>query len=294
MTSINIIDFYTCQKNITDAGIFKDKSIFLQKNYKCFSDINKDRNILYKSKYQNNIPERPDKIKIGNRDLSREHLAKKEYMSLMNKLSEQNKKQIYNSFRTIIRDECYKLYITMTWEMLLKFPDFQKLYINLIKILYDNMENKQLFINEWIVIISEYESMKKWIPTDNILDDNDYDEFCDFQKWKKQSIGAMNCLKLIIANEWVPSITIQNISEKIIESTNYYFNLSNGIGCKITDALLDQIYVLTDQIDDKLIVDFINNWLNNGSLRASTKFKLLDIKEKVEIKLSTTYKVKHR
>lgn len=297
MSSINLEDFYTCQKKTTDAGIFKEKLIYLQQNYKCFSEIIKDKNFNFKSNksyYQNSVSERPIKIKIGNRDLSTEHLAKKEYMSLMNKLSEQNRRQIYNSFKTSIRHECYKIYINMTWTMLLKFPDFQKLYINLIKILYENMENKNLFIDEWIIIVSQYESGKKWIPSDDILDDNDYDEFCDFQKWKKQAIGAINSLKLISANEWIPSNTIQRITEQIINDSNSYFELSNGTGCKIVDALLDQILVISDTIEDKLIVDFINKWLKDDTLRHSTKFKLLDIKEKVEIKLSTTYKVKYR
>ena len=292
MSSIKIEDFYTCQKKLIDAGIFKEKSAHLQITYKCFSD--KEKTFIFKPKYVQPSAERPEKIRIGVRDLSREHLAKKEFMSLLNKLSDQNKKQIYATFKTSIRIDFYKLYINMTWAMILKFPEFQKLYINLITILYENMENKKSFIDEWLFIINDYEVTKKWIPADNILDDKDYDEFCDFQKWKKQSSSATNCLKILSENAWIYPNTIKNIYEKMIADCDNYFELSNGVGCKIVDAILDQINEICDIINDKLIIDFINKWLSGDVIRASSKFKLLDMKEKLEIKLSKTYKVKYR
>lgn len=298
MTSIQKQYFYEKYKNITDAGIFKEKSLYLQTNYKCFTSEMKEKIFTNynKSKNNNTYNERPEKLKIGGRDLSKETLIKKDFMSLLNRLSDQNKKQIINQFKTNIVVDFYKLYIRMTWAMILKFPEFQKLYLQLIGVLHEVMENKNLFIEEWILIISEYDTKKNWIPVDTILDDSDYDEFCDFQKWKKQAISATKCFKLLSNNNWISQKIVTNIAEKILEDCNNYFQKNNGIGCKIVDSILDQLIEICDIIDDKIIVDFINNWLNdnNINLRSSTKFKLLDIKEKVEIKLSATYKVKHR
>lgn len=298
MTSISLDTFYSYQRSIIDPGTFKEKALHLISNYKCFTENSnnfRDKNNANRGRHF--VPaatERPDKIKIGSRELSREYLAKKEYMSLMNKLSDQNKKQVYNMFKAAIREDCFKLYIEMTWDMMLRFPEFQKLYYDLIKILYDYLENKTDFINIWLNIISDYELFRRWIPADEILDDNDYDEFCDYQKWKKRAVASLSAIKLLIVKEWIPKTIIVNISEKIIESCKEYIKSTNGTGCKVFDSLLDQLTIVCDNIEDKIIVDFINESLLNVNIRPSSKFKLLDIKEKVEIKLSTTYKVKYR
>jgi hypothetical protein len=297
MTSISLDTFYSCQRNINDSGIFKEKAKNLINTYKCFTDTSNNFRERVNNKGKAFVPvvtERPEKIKIGSRELSREYLAKKEYMSLMNKLSDQNKKQINNMFKAIIREDCYKLYIEMTWDMMLRFPEFQKLYFDLIKILYDYFENKTDFINIWMTIINDYESLKKWIPSDDILDDKDYDEFCDFQKWKKRAVASLSAIKLLSIKEWIPIHIIKNISDKLLNTCKEYLKISNGIGCKVLDSLLDQLIIVYDNIEDKLIVDFINESLMDVNIRSSSKFKLLDIKEKVEIKLSTTYKVKYK
>lgn len=295
-------DFYEIYKNLQEIGIinniFKEKSLYLQTTYKCFTEQNreKDREKMYNNIKTNSrgshiILERPEKLKIGGRDLSKDTLVRKDFLSLLNRLSDQNKKQIFNQFKTNILPDYYKMYIRMTWEMILKFPDFLKIYINLITILYENIQNKNLFIEELILIVTEYESKKEWIPTDDILDENDYDEFCDYQKWKKRAISAIRCIRILLVNDWISSKLFIKITEQMIEDCNIYFIKSEGIGCKIVDALLDQIIEVCDIIEDKLIVDFINKWLTD-IIRSSSKFKLLDIKEKIEIKLSTTYKVK--
>jgi hypothetical protein len=297
MTSISLDTFYSCQRNISDSGVFKEKALNLVNAYKCFTDNSNNFKDKHNGRGRNFVPvstERPDKIKIGTRELSREYLAKKEYMSLMNKLSEQNKKQVYNMFKAIIREDCYKLYIEMTWDMMLRFPEFQNLYFDLIKMLYDYFESKTLFINTWLNIISDYEVSKKWLPTEDILDDKDYDEFCDFQKWKKRAVASLTAIRLLIVKEWLPKNLIINIADNIINSSKEYLKNSNGVGCKILDSLLDQLMIVYDNIEDKIIVDFINEALLDTNIRSSSKFKLLDIKEKVEIKLSTTYKVKHK
>jgi hypothetical protein len=90
----------------------------------------------------------------------------------------------------------------------------------------------------------------------------------------------------IINIEWL-SVSIYSILLKeLLQSLNTYLN-KNPQGCKVTDALLDQINTLIKYIKinfNEDIYNFIEN-LNTNSLqyRPSTRFKVYDIIEYIHL-----------
>jgi len=242
---------------------------------------------------------RPDKLTFGggSREISKEDRMKREFLAFINRLSEGNRKNIITYFENNLQVEFIDTYVRLLWEAMLRSEDFQELYIECFQSIYTllckNTDN--VFIEKITTLWSTYVSDEKWLPSDALINEKDYDDFCDFVKWKKTSITYIHGFSKCVTKDWLRVTTYDNLSDKLIISIEKFLGESPE-GCKVTDALLDQLLILveyTKTSQDEPINAYIKTLHTNAvDYRPSTRFKIYDLKEFLERKVKFTVRAK--
>lgn len=238
----------------------------------------------------NNV--KPEKLRIGTggRELSKEDRMKRDFMSFVNRLSDGNRKNISTYFKTNFQTEFIDTYIRLIWEAMLRTEDFQHLYVDCLEeicmIVYEN--NRVDFIVKINDISSKYFNDIKWIPSIELINEANYDDFCDFVKWKKTSITYIHGFAKFINKEWLYISLYDDLSTTLITSiTKYLSEIPEG--CKVTDALLEQLLVVLEytkgpqDTNTRKYIEDLNE--TPAVFRPSTRFKIYDIKEFLDRKL---------
>lgn len=323
MTDYVIIDidqFIQFRKNhYTPLEHIQLKADTLQKTFTCFQESTDSKNNIYPQNHsagssgkwgkgqafsRNSAPPprqppatRPDKLTFGGREISNEDRIKRELLAFINRLSEGNRKNIITYFENNLQVEFIDTYVRLLWEAMLRSEDFQELYIECFQAIYTllckNTDN--VFIEKITTLWSSYVTDEKWIPSDALINEKDYDDFCDFVKWKKTSITYIHGFSKCVTKEWLRVTTYDNLSDKLIVSIEKFLDESPE-GCKVTDALLDQLLILveyTKTAQDEPIKTFIKSLHTNAvDYRPSTRFKIYDLKEFLERKVKFTVRAK--
>jgi hypothetical protein len=283
-------DFYN--KNFELNEILLRKANELTVNYNCFMS-NYDAKSLWEKKKMMamrktkiNYNQNRTKPRVILIDFSDDMKCKKEFTSYLNKLTDVNKDIIYSkisSFINIINDLKIK---NMLFDVLINFikASSNNIYIDVL-FLFDNefiQNNIERYLEKFI-------NNKEWI-TDEIkienkilYDNKNYDKYCFYVKFKKNSLSILKAL-LIILNRLNNHQFIKQISNEIITDLNDYLNKTDYK--HIIELLLDELLLIFDFYKD---TEIINNLkiLNLNNFEYSTKFKIIKIIEKINNELSS-------
>lgn len=278
----------------------KEKQEHLLKTFPCFTaPATPNPHPTYNQKHKRNRHEfkgnRTEKVKIGCRDLSRENFGRKDFMALMNKMTSANKDTILQSIRNAYRDDCQNIYTEITWSMMQKSPEFHELHWNVITAICDVTTHKQDWQQSWKDIACAFLSEEKWVPTQTLLESEDYDEFCDFVKWRKGTIAAIRALCMLEDYKWIDHDFRGSLSTAIHGYLQIRLMESSCIGDKLTDALIEQLHTIISITNDRQIVERTCEWFEEyvpqdvlTRLRPATRFKMYDLRELIERKMKTT------
>jgi len=140
-----------------------------------------------------------ERVKIGGKAATTEEKLRKEFFSLMNKLTEGNKEQILKNVLAnhVSQDPTHEhitVYVNIIWDMMLRNRDIQNLYIETLLKFVGNESIREYTYEECQRVYNEYIETHKWLPPEAIIDSgevSEYDEFCDFMKWKKRALAAI-------------------------------------------------------------------------------------------------------
>jgi hypothetical protein len=290
--------------SVNKSDQFEKKVKYLVDTYKCFTESDKAPPSKWLKKRIGGPPvehkpiERAERPRIGTKELSIEHITRKEFLSLMNKLTYNNKNVIIKSIKNILREDYSKLYIEIIWDLMQRAPEFRLVYFEVLK-LFDT----HVLMSKWKIIWDNYYVNRSWIPRDDILPENeDYDEFCDFVKWKKRAVASIQIWILLYQREIISTYTIDSLIREIVDDCNT--ELSKHVSdanvvtaaLKKIDALLDQIIILvnfTKTENDDHFIELVKKWLPHAeNIKPSSRFKLYDINEVLQGKMKSVYKVK--
>jgi len=281
------------------------KADTLLKTYACFQESN-DTHILvhpnththirknadYEKKWGSKIIkkniDRP-KIGAGNREISKDDHIKRDFMSFINKLSDNNLKNVATYFENTFQIDFIDVYIKLLWEAILRSEEYQYLYVECLNTIFTitlNLQKQNIFLEKIYNIWTEYYNNTRWLPSEELINEEDYDDFCEFVKWKKTSMTYIHGFSKFINQEWVSHSIYSILLNELLQSLNIYLN-KNPQGCKVTDALLDQINVLIKYIKinyNEDIYNFIEDLNKNSSqYRPSTRFKVYDMIEYIHV-----------
>lgn len=256
-----------------DKGLL-DKYTWLKSTFKCFTNDNTSQ---WKKKHYNVVATTPSnhnavRNKIGGKDLSCESIARKDVMSLMNKVTATNKEHIFNQLKTSLREQFAPMYIHVIWDFMLLLPDLQDVYVDVLLQLSCYIDVKVHITHIWESYIGD----QQWVPMS--VDDTGYDEFCDHVKWKKQSVAKVKGFCMFIKKLLLPESCYDILISSLIRTCEDVIHQKHH---KHAEMLVDQIATFVSCAPSHCckegIVQNATTWKHMASdMPPALRFKLYD------------------
>jgi hypothetical protein len=258
-------------------------------NYNCFVS-NYDAKSLWEKKKimanqkkviknnNSNTRTRPFVVLI---DLNDEMKYKKEFTSYLNKLTDINKTVIYNKIKEFIRT-INETKINALFDILINFIKISSnnIYIDVLYLFPDNYIDYH--INNYCF---SYINNKEWFVSEDFLINNkilynndNYDNYCKFVKYKKQTLSILKALLNINKKLNRPDFSI-SLNIDILKMIDIYIDNNNYK--HIVEFLLDEISIIYENNKDSKIIDNLNKY-NLNNLDNSTKFKIMKILDSIK------------
>lgn len=167
----------------------------LIKKYSCFQDKPEPR--FSKWNQRNNANSKPiskktERPRIGILDNSIESTIRKDFQTILNKLTEANLEKMVRKTRMDFNKEHISVYTDILYDYFKRQPDFQQLYIDILKTIYQILQDEDIIeMNSiWTKHWNSYIDNKTWVLTEELVSQSDdYDIFCEYQKEKKRNIS---------------------------------------------------------------------------------------------------------
>lgn len=271
------------------------KDVFFQSlvaKYTCFLD--KPEQPHHSSKrwtYRNHnkvISKKVERTKIGNQDPSIENTLRKEFQTILNKLTDSNLDSMTKKTKTYFNKDHLSIYTDLLFDYLKRQPDFQKLYMHILETLYKLLTDLdiQLMNSLWQSYWTRYNQNKEW-QLDQTVSTEDYDAFCAYIKKKKnilalsQAWGRLITLGSIITDpyEWLHQVvdhcqTSPNTDCYISQMQEFYKTLPYHLQQNIPPSYVYKLQHLKEQNLTKMayfkLLEFIE------VLNKNEKFLLMD------------------
>lgn len=235
-----------------------------QKQYACFKDDSAKKTYHYHTPSRKNH-QHAEKPRIGTRELSREAIAKKDFIAMINKLSPQNVATMKDHCKGMLRIEYLPMYIDMLWDAMLRSPDYQSLYIEILGVL----DKVQSIFAEIHRVWDHFVATKGWMLNPQNDSDASYDDFCDHVKAKKRAIASVKAWIRLAHEKLCDPNVIDHLIHYLLEDAP-------------TDISLEQLMELYKEYPSHFqsAMATIKEWHDNAaSLTPMVRFKMMDLWE---------------
>jgi len=275
---IPVHQFFEQYEKCTRSDVMMQKVKWLHDTYECFSEgIDSSKPKWHK------IHRKPvEKPKIIKKELSTESIAKREFLGSMNKLSPKNKDSVFKTILATHRSEYASLYVGIVWDFMLRAPDYQPLYIDLLTTLCSTNDDIGKEIHK---LHQVYMNERLWFPPDSIMEESsEYDDFCEYVKWKKRAVAAIRGWMTLIRGNLL-SISYQ--TPLLLTIFDVCDELMFSDPSKKLEAVLDQMLELITYIDHvpSKVVQRIEDWGKIAQdMMPIIRFKILDIRDQINEK----------
>lgn len=254
-------------------------------SYRCFNMIKESgrvakENSKWSKKTASFPPQvtatRPQRL-LGS--MSAEGQARKEFMALMNKLTTSNKHSIIKQVGSCINVDYINIYIDIIWKICLDCPTYQPLYIELLTtIIGTKMTNMETIGSVFMDNLTVYITEKQYVP-EHSPKDEEYDDFCDYVKWKKKAL-AMVSLVVALEQSMYISDAVAMLTEAVLLSCDEM--LTSKQYDKV-DPMLEQLISIYNSHTDESILNFVTKWFTKlDEMKPSTKFKFNEFQDILE------------
>lgn len=259
----NKLDYYI-KENIHINDKIIEKKQFLINNFNCFKDKYDSKFLWEKKKKKITNIKTNKKIHTFTTNLTDTSKNKKLFISLLNKLTSNNKKLIINDIKNIIsvNDDLEEL-TDIVFTNISK--NYNELYLDILYLIY-NKNNRIIdtYFNDYIknkkwILLNEYNDV-------NIMDENNYELFCEYKKFKLSNKNILISLLFFKSNENLINNLIEEIIEQILIENNfksyvvnYYLELLDIFKKHLTDNNYSKIENLNINNYDKSTKFLYNN-----------------------------------
>lgn len=224
------------------------------------------------------------RTQVGSREISRENLARKDFQSLMNKLSDANHTAICAQLKSVFREDCLDVYVRVLWDMVQRshgnVERFLKIMDEISGILGECMRDK--WAGEWAKLWNLFVTEKQWDPPESLLQGDDYDDFCEYGVWRKRTLSAIKAWCLFHTHDG--DTLADSLTLPILEACMGAL-LKTPSGNKAIDVYLDQLQCAIQTIGRSRLPVRIDDWLQGwtadrlATLRPATRFKVMDMRD---------------
>ena len=217
------------------------------------------------------------KPRIGPQELSEEQQARKEFLGILNKLSASNATTLIARCAERVRPEFADAYLDLFWEAFLRSADYQPFQVALLT----------MFQRHFPVLpalqarIHTYWTNRQWWPTVTLPNEgaDDYNEFCDYVKWKKRILNTLNAWDVLAAHGWALTPTLPAILAEMLADFQATAPESPKILETIAEQILLAVRLLTPRggISDALTASLLS--VSAASFPPAVRFKWYDLQE---------------
>ena len=257
-----------------------NKAEHLRKTCNCFNSLYDPKMIWEKKLFYRKEKNGLNSLNINNKvkvhiiipDFSDISTTKRTLVGYLNKLTVKNKDVIYEKIKEFINNNSSEEVFLIIWSYIKVSTNDNNIYIRLL----------DYFDNEFLNIIIDklwksYINNKEWEPPKYIyennllLQNNEYELYCDYVKWKK-GIHNINIIWIKYKKDEI-SLLLNNIFDYMVECIN-----SPNIHKYIVDIFMEQILKILNNHKDISIINKIK-LLDIKKFDSSTKFLIYNIIE---------------
>lgn len=202
----------------------------------------------------------PEKPRIGNRELSLENLARKEFLGVLNKLSAANHATLIGNFAKLVRPDFADLYVQLFWEGFLRSADYQPVQMRLLPVFNEHFPVQPRVA----ALLDAYRAQRLWLPADGVLPPAatatasaagaapgdaaaEYDEFCDYVKWRKRTVNTIHAWRVLADGGWVPRDALHELLALVL--ADFQRTLADlPASAKLAETLAEQMFVYVKSI----------------------------------------------
>jgi len=271
-----IVDFDIFQNELnsnTQRNIDKLllKKQYMIKNFKCFSgDFHERKYVKYFDKEK-----KTNKLHIIPSNCTNDIKFKKDFTGLMNKFTQHNKSSLFPKIQNFITNIHTQEERIIIFEIVWKFikQSYNEIYLEVL-LCFDKK-----FIEDYI---DSFIKNKTWFPNENILnndmmisskDDESYELYCSYVKWKKETLSILHCINNIIS--------VLEKKHLIIPLMNDLYNLLVSVENKndkvhVFDFILEVININKKEDHCMNLIQYIQT-IDTNNLKSSSKFLIMDI-----------------
>lgn len=189
-----------------------------------------------------------EKPRIGNREFSLENVARKDFLGVLNKLSAANCATLIANFAKVLRPEFADLYVKLFWEGFLRSADYQPVQIRLLPLFNEHFPVQPRVA----ALLDEYRAQRLWMPAEGLLPPDgpadaasasaDYDDFCDYVKWRKKTVNTIHAWRVLAENAWVPADALGDLMARVL--SDFQRTLPDlPRTAKLAETLAEQLFV---------------------------------------------------
>ena len=284
-TMRKLVETYTC---FTDHHYFKQQDGH-QKNKGFQQAHNQNQNNQNNQNNQGTYNrQKPSFLK---RELTKDEKVHKEFTALMNKLTDENCGRLTTEFLThVFNKEFVSMYVNCLWNNIYKQAEYQD---NFIAIIWKMIERDTPISIVQAIFKEKMDAYTKnrefLIELPQLTEGESYDEFCDFVKEKKYSIGKLQAFLKLSKLSPVGQLLIveQPVEQFITPMIDALTNIDQSThNWGIVDVIIDHIQAVYENLDNKMVLaEKMTHWLSiNTTCPSKTKFKILNICDIIQAK----------
>jgi hypothetical protein len=217
----------------------------------------------------------------GPKDANEHSQIKREFTSVMNKMTSANSAKLVCALRTVMKHEYVDVYVPVVWDMMMRSLDHQQCYIEVLRIVECSTQLNDIF--------DDYVDKQRWLPDANAVPTTEYDEFCDFIKWKKRSVLFVHGMFALEQNDMVDRVRREGLITMILNDVQSMLDMSPQPTCLLhiqtTNALLEQVMSMivcspdTHHVLRSLFLRYHSSGLH--AYAPMIRFKIQDVVEKL-------------
>jgi len=221
------------------------------------------------------------KPRIGPQELSEEQQVRKEFIGILNKLSASNAATLIARCAERIRPEFADAYLDLFWEAFLRSADYQPFQVALLTMFQKHFP----VLPALQARIHTYWTDRQWWPTVTLPNEgaDDYNDFCDYVKWKKRILNTLNAWDILAAHGWTLTPTLPAILAEMLTDFQATAPASPKILETIAEQMLLAVRLLTPRgsIPEALSGALLG--VSAASFPPAVRFKWYDLQEVLNI-----------
>lgn len=272
---IDVCEFRKQEGRVPPPAEIVEKAKWLLSTFACFSSDKPPPHKQHRSAasdhhHQHNA----NSHRRNNKELSTEAITIKNIMTLMNKLSPANKEHIVAQVRASFREEFAHIYVKLIWDFMLRSPEHQDLYTDVLLILAPHVNTAiAALYDDWC-------AERRWLMR-NSCDTEQYDEFCDYVKEKARAIATIKGFGYLMRKRLLPEDVYNDVVRQLVQSGNEYI----GVDARAFESVLEQLKAVYHPALMDAAVAHISRWMAQApDLPPAVRFKVYDLNDKMSQK----------